>query len=226
MRTQLKPLLLAAGLAWALVLGLPAVPAAAETATAPAASSETGHAVAPSADAGGAAGQGEHTEGLPQFNTSTFPSQIFWLAIAFITLLYLLSRKALPRVAEILEARQDRIATDLDRAASLRNEAEEALQRYEEVLADAHARAHRQVQEVQDRVAADIARQQAKLDTELAAKLRDAEKRIGAAKQSALAQVAEVAAEVVQAASERLAGISLSPDEAKAAVGRTLEEAR
>ena len=64
---------------------------------------------------------------MPQLDTTWFASQIFWLIIAFSVLYYLLSRKALPRLAEILEARQDRIAADLDEAERLRREAEEAL---------------------------------------------------------------------------------------------------
>ena len=69
---------------------------------------------------------------VPQLEVWTFPSQIFWLLITFSTLYYLLSRKALPRVSEILEARQDRIAADLDQAQRLRREAESALATYEQ----------------------------------------------------------------------------------------------
>ncbi len=45
---------------------------------------------------------------MPQLEVATYASQIFWLIVAFSTLYWLLSRRALPRVAEILEARQDR----------------------------------------------------------------------------------------------------------------------
>ena len=81
---------------------------------------------------------------MPQIEVSTFASQIFWLILCFATLYYLLSRKALPRVSEILEARQDRIAADLDHAQRLRRDAEKTLQTYEQAM----AKAQRYVREI------------------------------------------------------------------------------
>jgi F-type H+-transporting ATPase subunit b len=158
--------------------------------------------------------------GLPQFDVSTFASQIFWLVVAFVVLYLLLVRRGLPRVAEILETRQRRITADLDRAAELRAEAGEVLKRYEDVVASAHLSAQREVKEAQDRLAADLAAQQGRLDAELATKVREAEDRITTAKRSALAQVTEVAVEAIQAATKRLVGLDISEEAARAAAAR------
>jgi F-type H+-transporting ATPase subunit b len=167
----------------------------------------------------------EHGGGLPQLDASTFASQIFWLIVCFAALYWLFSRKALPRVGEILEARQERIAADLDRAAALRNEAEEALRKHEAVVAEAQARASAQLKETQDRLTAEAARRQAELDGQLHAKLAEAEGRIAAAKDAALAQIQGVAAEVAKAAVQRLTGIEVAADEADATVAHVLGEA-
>jgi F-type H+-transporting ATPase subunit b len=193
----------------------------------------TGHAAAEPGPVGGPGVHGleegveaaEHGGGLPQLDASTFPSQIFWLILSFATLYWLFSRKALPRVGEILEARQERIAADLDRAAVLRSEAEAALHKHQAALAEAQARAAAQLKETQDRLAAEAARRQAELDAELNAKLAEAEGRIGAAKDAALAQIEGVAAEVARAAVQRLAGIEVAADEARSTVARVLREA-
>ncbi len=158
--------------------------------------------------------------GLPQFDVTTYASQIFWLIVAFGTLYYLLVRRGLPRIAEILETRQSRITADLDRAAELRAEAEEALKRYEDVVASAHLDAQREIKQAQDRLSADLAAQQEKLDAELATKVHDAEQRITEAKRSALAQVTDVAVETIQAAAKRLVGIEVSEEAARSAVAR------
>src|SRR5215207_1563076 len=100
----------------------------------------------------------EHGGGLPQLNAATFPSQIFWLLVSFAALYWLFSRKALPRVGEILEARQKRIAADLDRAATLRAEAEEALRRHQAVIAEAQATAAAELKTTQDRLMAEAAK--------------------------------------------------------------------
>lgn len=168
---------------------------------------------------------GEHGGGLPQLDSSTFPSQIFWLIVSFLTLYYLLSKKALPRVAEILEARQDRIGSDLDRAARLRAEAEEAQKRHEQVVAEAQARAAAQLKASQERMTADAARRHGEIEAELNEKLRAAEARIAAAREEALGQIHAVAVEVAQAAVERLVGLQLPEADVRAALDRELREA-
>jgi F-type H+-transporting ATPase subunit b len=162
---------------------------------------------------------------MPQLDTTWFASQIFWLIIAFVTLYWLLSRRALPRLAEILEARQDRIAADLDRAARLRDEAEQAQRQQEEVVAQAHARALEQMKAVQDRVSGEIAQRQAELDADLNRQLAEAEASVNATREQALGELQNVTAEVAQAAVERLAGLKVSEAEARAALGRVMAEA-
>ena len=165
----------------------------------------------------------EPSGGMPQLDVSTFPGQIFWLVVSFALLYWLLTKKALPRVAEILETRQERIAADLDRAARLRADAEEALKRYEATVAAAQAESAARVKATQERAAAEVAARAAALDRELGAKLTAAEARIAAARAQAMGQLADVAAEAAQAAVRRLAGIEVSAGEARAAVGRVLE---
>lgn len=161
---------------------------------------------------------------MPQIDTATFVSQIFWLIVAFATLYYLLSRRALPRLAEILEARQDRIAADLDEAERLRREAEEALASYQQVIAEAQDKAHTLLTETQARLQAEAAQRQAELDEELAKQLREAEARIAAARKSALAELEGAALGAAQAAVERLAGLKVPKKTAQAALRDVLEE--
>lgn len=205
---------------------------------APVALAETTHGAtaAPTEEPGPAGGPGvagfeegveaaEHGGGLPQLDAKTFPSQIFWLIVSFLALYWLLSRKALPRVGDILEARQARISADLDRAAQLRHEAEEALRKHEAVVAEAQARAAAQIKETQDRLAAEAAKRQAEVDADLNAKLAEAEGRIGAAKDKALAEIRGVAAEVASAAVRRLAGIEVAAADVEATVASIAREA-
>jgi F-type H+-transporting ATPase subunit b len=172
----------------------------------------------------GAAGE-EHGAGLPQLDFSTFPSQIVWLIVAFGTLYWLMTRKALPRLTDILEAREERIAGDLDRAAALRAEAETALQRYQQVVADAQNRAAERLKEVQERLAAEAAQKQAQLEAELEGKLADAEGRIRSSRDAALGEVQGVAAEVARSAVLRLAGLEVSERDVDAALAKVLAEA-
>jgi F-type H+-transporting ATPase subunit b len=162
---------------------------------------------------------------VPQLDVSSFSSQIFWLIICFATLYYLLSRKALPRVSEVLEARQDRIAADLDQAQRLRREAETALATYEKAMAKAQDEAHALLAEVQNRLQAEAAERQAELDRRLAKQMADAEAEIVAAKERALGEIEDAAAGAARAAAERLAGVEVSAKAAQTALRRVLEGA-
>ncbi|MFO1071584.1 MAG: hypothetical protein U1E17_02555 [Geminicoccaceae bacterium] len=167
----------------------------------------------------------EHGAGLPQLDVHTFASQIFWLILSFGTLYYLMSRKALPRLTEILEARQARIAGDLDRAARLRAEAEAAMRRHEQVVAEAQAKASAELKAVEERLSAEASKKQAAIEADLAKQLGEAEARIAQAKNAALAEIRSVAGEVAQAAVRRLAGIEVGEGEVKAALDKVLAEA-
>jgi F-type H+-transporting ATPase subunit b len=162
---------------------------------------------------------------LPQLDVSTFPSQIFWLIICFSVLYYLLSRRALPRVSEILEARQDRIAADLDQAQRLRRDAEVALAAYEEAMAKAQDRAQSLLAETQNRLQAEAAARQAELDQQLARQLAEAEGRIAASRDRALAELEDGAIDVAQAAAAKLAGVTVSAEVARRALRAVRQEA-
>ncbi|MFV3127917.1 ATPase [Niveispirillum sp. KHB5.9] len=171
------------------------------------------------------AAEGEHAKaGLPQLNPASFASQVFWWAVTFGLLFWLMSKVALPRVAEVLEARQEKISNDLEKASALKAEAEGVMQAYEKALAEARANAQKEVAASVAASDADAARANTEQGAQLAVKARDAEARIQAAKQEALSNLSSVAAEAAQAAAARLSGAVLSPEAAAAAVDSVLKE--
>jgi F-type H+-transporting ATPase subunit b len=162
---------------------------------------------------------------MPQLDPSSYPSQVFWLVIAFLLLYWLLTKRALPRVADILETRQDRIAADLDRAQSLRQEAEEAMAEHERLVADAQARARAELDAANERVRSDAARQEAELERSLQRQLAEAEQRIAAAREEALRALEDVARDASREAVGRLVGVDISTEEAARAVADARKQA-
>lgn len=61
---------------------------------------------------------------MPQFDISTFSSQIFWFGLCFITLYYFASAIILPRIRDILEERKNAIDSDITSTQSLENDIE------------------------------------------------------------------------------------------------------
>ncbi|MGH6932133.1 MAG: hypothetical protein ACREEE_06830 [Dongiaceae bacterium] len=167
---------------------------------------------------------GQHKAGMPQLDPASFASQVFWLAVSFILLYQLMKRLALPRVAEVLEQRAQRIQSDLDRAERLKAEADEALAAYQKTIASARAKAQAEIRAATAAMAAETAQRESVLAAQLALRTKAAEDSISAAKDRALADLNVVAAEVAGSAIGKIAGVTASSDQLRAAVGAVLGE--
>jgi len=173
--------------------------------------------MATSADA--ALGAAEHAKsGLPQLDFTTFPSQIFWLAVTCFVLFHLMNKIALPRIASVLEERADAIADDLDRADEFKRKAGEAEAAYQQALADARTMAQGIVAETRAEIQKDVDAAMAKADAEISARAGESEKRIREIRDSAIAAVAEVANDTAVAIIDRVMPDVMDAAAIKAAV--------
>ena len=162
---------------------------------------------------------GEHASGgLPQLDFTTFPSQIFWLAVTVFVLFQLMSKVALPRIASVLEERADAIADDLDRAEEFKRKASEAEDAYQQALLDARAKAQGIVAETRAEIQKEVDAAMAKADAEISARAGESEKRIREIRDSAMAAVAEVANDTAIAVVEAVMPDVLDANAVKAAV--------
>lgn len=155
---------------------------------------------------------------FPPFNKETFPSQLIWLALTFSALYLLMSRVALPRIAEVVEGRRERIQRDLAAAGKLKADTEKALAAYEQAHADARAKAGSIAKETHDRVTAETDRDRVRVDGEIGARIAEAEARIAANKAKAMASVTDIAADVAGTLVGKLVGAAPSPDEIRNAL--------
>jgi F-type H+-transporting ATPase subunit b len=161
---------------------------------------------------------------MPQFDPAFFAPQLFWLAVTFVTLYILMSKVALPKIGAVLDERQRKIDDNLDKAQQLKAEAEAAVAAYEKALAESRAHAHRVIKEASDRLAVQADERNRELGARLAEQIKSGEARIAEAKDKAMVNLREVAAEVAEAAVARLLGGQ--PDRAKvaAAVDAAMKE--
>jgi len=142
--------------------------------------------------------------GLPQLDPTWWPSQLFWLAITFGILYWLMSTRFLPAIAGAIEERRDRIADDLDQAGDFKRQAEDAESAYNQSLADAKAKAQAIAADTRAEMDDEIAALQAETDAQLAKQVAAAETRIGEMKAAAATKVGEAAAETARAVVETL----------------------
>ena len=160
-------------------------------------------------------GTGAHTEadgghggGFPPFESSTFASQLVSLVIAFVALYVIVSRFALPRVENVIDARQNVIEGDLAAAQKFKDESDAALKAYETELASARARAQAIGNETREKLNAASEAERKALEDKLAVKLADAEKTIAATRESAMSNVRGIAADAASAIVQRLTGVA------------------
>lgn len=154
---------------------------------------------------------------FPPFDTTTFASQLLWLALTFGFLLLFMSRVALPRIGGIIDTRKARIEGDLAEADRLQREATAAGVAYQEALAKARSNANAIAEETRQGIKDEIAGRRAKVEADLAARLSAAEASIGASKAEALGHVDEIATDTVVALVSRLSG-EVSETQARDAV--------
>ena len=161
---------------------------------------------------------------MPQLAFETFAPQLVWLTLVFFVLYVLMARVALPRIASVLEGRSERISSDLDQAAQLKRQTDEAIASYEKALNEARAKAHAIAQETRDRLHAETERQRLEIETKLSEKIAEAETRIRATKDAALKNVRSVAADVAGAIVTQLLGEDADRAAAERAVDSELKQ--
>lgn len=155
---------------------------------------------------------------MPQFDVTTFTPQLFWLTVTFVALFFAMLRYALPRLSEIMESRQRHIEDDLEKASTIRAEANAVMAEYEQAVADARAQATAVIKQAGEELSAESAERHESFGRDLAERTAEAEQRIVGAKQEALAQIAQVAAEVANTATVKLIGVELDADQVRRAV--------
>lgn len=163
---------------------------------------------------------------MPQLDVATFAPQLIWLAITFILLYLLMAKVALPRVAAVLEERAKRIEDNLEKAEGLKREAEAAREAYEKAVAESRAKASTLTTQAAERAAKETADRQHALAASLAAKGRDTEERIAAARAQALQSTHTIAADVAREAVRKLLGRDVDDASAQAAVKSALAKAQ
>jgi len=162
---------------------------------------------------------------MPQFDPNVWPTQLFWLAVIFIVLLVLMTKFALPPITEILEEREVRIEDRLRKAENLKHDAEEAAEAYGRMIATARADAQALLQTVRDEAQAEAVQRNSALSEKLQTELVAAEARIVGARNQAIAQLTDVATDLVGNITERLIGETFERTAVAKAVAKVMKEA-
>jgi len=141
---------------------------------------------------------------MPQLDPTWFASQLFWLAVSFTVLYFILSRLILPPLQEVIARREQTQGQDIETAQALKFQADHAKQEYEATMAASREKA-------QGLLAEAVATQKAKaeaagreMDAQIAKKLDEASKKIAVKKQELTQSLVPTAVELAGMVVEKL----------------------
>lgn len=141
---------------------------------------------------------------MPQLDPTWFASQLFWLAITFTMLYFVLSRYVLPPLMGIIAQRQQTVEGNVSLAQSLKSQAEQARQEYEKALAEAKGRAQQLMNDATADIKTTAEQKTREMDRQIAAKLQDATKQIAVKKTEMMAALAPATSELTSMIVEKL----------------------
>ena len=157
---------------------------------------------------------GASEPGLPQLDTATWPSQLFWLFVLFGAGYLVMAKIVTPRIGAVLEERRQTVDGDLEKARAASADAAKVRTDYESDLEKARIEAAEFAKQAAMEATKKAEAADAKIAQKLSNKVAKAEAKLAEAKTSAMANLNDVAAEAAMAAVASLAGIKTSSAQA------------
>ncbi|GAA4660587.1 F0F1 ATP synthase subunit B [Bartonella pachyuromydis] len=157
-----------------------------------------------------AAGHGDRV--FPPFDFVHFGSHLFWLAISFGLFYLFISRVIVPRIGGVIETRRDRIASDLDQAMRMKQEADTVVETYERKLAEARSKAYVIAQAASEEIKEKAELERKEIEASLEKKLADAERKIAKIRDKAMQNVGSIAEEVASEIVKKLIDVDVNKE--------------
>jgi F-type H+-transporting ATPase subunit b len=157
---------------------------------------------------------------MPQLNQLllVYQSQWFWLALVLAVIYFVIGKGMVPKIENVVEGRNAKIAADLAAAERARAGADSAEERARAADLEARSAAQSVTAAAKAQAAKDAEARLAKADAAINAKLAKAEAALSTARRDAMANLETVAAEAAQDIVAKVSGGSVTAVKAKAAV--------
>ena len=147
-----------------------------------------------------------------------YASQLFWLAIFFGAIFVVIGLGMLPRIQSTVDARDAKIAADLEAARGARHAADSLEEGYRAEMDKSRTEAARLAAVAKADAAKTTEQSFATADAAIGVRLDAAMVRIGAARTAALAEIESVAAEATEQLVSRVSGLAIDAATVRTAV--------
>ena len=148
--------------------------------------------------------------GMPQLNPEFWISQIFWLTLTFGTLYVVLSKLILPKISDNLESRKSQILENIEAAEKQRENSEEKLKEYEEIVSKSKIEAKNIFNQAREKVLKDISVKKEVLDKQINDEIGKAEQEIKVLQSGAAEKINKIAIETSSELIQKLIGAEVN----------------
>lgn len=157
---------------------------------------------------------------MPQLDQlpTIFWSQLFWLAVVFGLIFFVIGRRMLPVIEATVDRREAKVRDDLIAAEHARDQAGETEAAYQARIDESRTEALKVAAAAKASSAKATEERMLAANAENATRVAAAEARIRKAADAALADIEKVAADAARDMVQRLAGVAVGAAEAKQAV--------
>jgi len=148
--------------------------------------------------------------GMPQLNPEFWISQIFWLTLTFGILYIVLSKLILPKISNNLESRKSQILENIEAAEKQRQNSEEKLKEYEEIVSKSKMEAKNIFNQAREKALKDISAKKDVLDKQIDDEIGKAEQEIKELQKGAADKINKIAIETSSELIQKLIGAEVN----------------
>jgi F-type H+-transporting ATPase subunit b len=147
---------------------------------------------------------------MPQLNPEFWISQIFWLTLTFGILYIILSKLILPKISDNLESRKSQILENVEAADKQRQNSEEKLREYEEIVSKSKMEAKSIFNQAREKALKDISAKKEVLDKQIDDEIGKAEQEIKELQSGAAVKINKIAIETSSELIQKLIGAEVN----------------
>ena len=130
---------------------------------------------------------------MPQLETSTYFSQIFWLITTFLSMWFLMAWFIIPKIEDVMEQRRRKIDDFVQKAERFNKQALVSLNKYEKALEKAKVEAQNAIADNKKILETSVLARRAQVEELLNKKIADTEIMLAKEKQETLIAIDELA---------------------------------
>ncbi len=161
---------------------------------------------------------GEKKAGLPQFDVTTFASQLLWLLIMSVILYVFFAKKALPTISKVMDERRNTIQSDLETADRLSADIDKTRTSYEDAMQEAQNNSRNEILDAEENMRAEAEKQANEFKEYSATQITDLEKRAEKAKQDIMVDLEKTINDLTGQIVKQLSDLDLKESDIQKAV--------